>query len=57
MRMIFLVCSCLMLVSCVVMAIMQIKEKKRIVSPFMILIVASFFIALFMLLKMLGVQL
>ncbi len=55
MKIIILVSSCLMLISCVFMAIMQIKEKKRVLSPFMLLIVLTFFVALLMILKLLGV--
>ena len=55
MRISILVISCLVLVSCIVMAIMHIKEKKRILSPFMLLIVITFFVALFIILKMLGI--
>ncbi len=55
MKIIILVSSCLVLVSCIVMAIMQVKEKKRVLSPFMLLIVFTFFVALFMILRMLGV--
>ena len=55
MKIIILISSCLVLISCVVMAIMQIKEKKKFLSPFMLLIVFTFFVALFMTLKMLGV--
>ena len=55
MKIIILISSCLVLISCVVMAIMQIKEKKKFLSPFMLLIVFTFFVALFMILKMLGV--
>ena len=54
MRMIILISSFLVLISCIVMAIVQIKEKKF-KSPFMLLIVFTFFIALFMVLKMFGV--
>ena len=54
MRMIILISSFLVLVSCIVMAIVLIKEKKF-KSPFMLLIVFTFFIALFMVLKMFGV--
>ena len=44
MRMIILISSFLVLISCIVMAIVQIKEKKF-KSPFMLLIVFTFFIA------------
>ncbi len=54
MRMIILIGSFLVLISCIVMAIAQIKEKKR-MSTFMLLIIFTFFIALFMILKMFGV--
>ena len=54
MRMIILISSFLALISCIAMAIMQIKEKK-LKSPFMLLIVFTFFTALFMILKMFGV--
>ena len=54
MRMIILIGSFLVLISCIVMAIVQIKEKK-LKSPFMLLIVFTFFTALFMILKMFGV--
>ena len=54
MRTIILIGSFLILVSCIVMAIMLIKEKK-LKSPFVWLIVSTFFVALFMILKMFGV--
>ena len=54
MRMIILISSFLVLISCIVMAIVQIKEKK-LKSPFMLLIVFTFFVALFWILKMFGV--
>lgn len=54
MRIIILISSFLVLVSCIVMSIVQIKEKK-LKSPFMLLIVFTFFTALFMILKMFGV--
>ncbi len=54
MRMIILICSFSVLISCIAMAIVQIKEKK-LKSPFMLLLVFTFFIALFMILKMFGV--
>lgn len=54
MRMILLICSFVMLLACVVMAIISIKEK-HINKPFAILVAVTFFIALFMLIKMLGV--
>lgn len=55
MKIILLVGSCVMLVGCPVMAVMQIKEKKRIADPFTLLIVVTFLISLFMLIKLLGV--
>ncbi|MBQ8209273.1 MAG: hypothetical protein IJZ35_01640 [Clostridia bacterium] len=55
MRMIILLSSFLVLVSCIVMAIMLIKEKKRILSPYMLLTVITLFVSLFMILKMFGV--
>ena len=51
MRTIILINSFLVFIACIVMAILQIKEKK-LKSPFMLLIVFSFFISLFMILKM-----
>ena len=46
MRMIILISSFLVLISCIVMGIVQIKEKK-LKSPFMLLVVFTFFNALF----------
>ena len=54
MRMIILISSFLVLISCIVMAIVLIKEKKF-KSPFLLLIVFTFFTASFMILKMFGV--
>lgn len=54
MRIIILISSFLFLISCIVMSIVQIKEKK-LKYPFMLLIVFTFFTALFMILKMFGV--
>ncbi len=54
MRMIILISSFLALIYCIFMAIVQIKQKK-IKSPVMLLIVFTFFNALFMILKMFGV--
>lgn len=54
MRTLFLICSFLVLISCVVMVIVQIKEKKR-MSPLTFLFIFTFFTALFMILKLLGV--
>ena len=54
MRMFTLIFSFLALISCIFMAIVQIKQKKF-KSPIMLLIVFTFFNALFMILKMLGV--
>ncbi len=57
MRMIIFATSVVMLISCAIMMIMQKKEKKRIISPYMILFGITFFVALFTLIKMLGVLL
>ena len=54
MRMIILISSFFALISCIALAIMQIKEK-RLKSPFMLLIDFTLFTALFMILKMFGV--
>ena len=54
MRLFILIGSFLVLLSCIVMAIMQIKEKK-LKSPFMLLVVFTIFTSLFMILKMFGV--
>ena len=53
MRMIILAASFMMLISCPVMIIMLIKEKKRSFIPYMILFGVTFFVALFMIIKML----
>ena len=55
MRMIIFATSVITLISCAVMMIMQIKEKKRIFSPYMILFGITFFVALFMIIKILVV--
>ena len=54
MRLIILFASALVLISCIILAIFLIKDKKR-VTPIVLLIALTFFAALFMCLKMLGV--
>ena len=51
MNFIILISSFLVLISCIVITIMQIKEKKRI-TPFTLLMVFTIITALFILLKM-----
>lgn len=55
MRIVFLVCSCLMLIACVLVAVTQIKEKKPITDPYLVLSILTFAIALRMVLKMIGI--
>lgn len=54
MRIIWLMGSCLMLIASLVMAIQQIKEKKPITDPYLILSILTFVIALRMIAKMIG---
>ena len=54
MRTIILVCSCLALIVSLIMVILQIKEKKPITDPFMILLIITFIISLRMIVWMLG---
>lgn len=54
MRIIWLLGSCLMLIASLVMAIKQIKEKKSITDPYLILSILTFVIALRMVAKMIG---
>ena len=53
MRMIVLATLFMMLISCPVMIIMLIKEKKRSFIPYVILFGVTFFVALFIIIKML----
>lgn len=55
MRIVILAGSCLMLIACILMAIILIKEKKSITNPYLLLSIITFLIALFMICKMLGV--
>lgn len=55
MRIIWLLGSCLMLIVSLVMAIQQIKEKKPITDPYLILSILTFAIALRMVAKMVGI--
>ncbi len=55
MKMIILAGSCLVLIGCVIMVIMQIKKKKPITDPYLLLLIITFFVALRMICKMLGV--
>ncbi len=55
MRIIWLLGSCLMLIASLVMAIKQIKEKKPITDPYLILSILTFAIALRMVAKMVGI--
>ena len=55
MRIVFLVCSCLMMIACAIMAIMLIKKKKPITDPYLILSIITFLIALRMVCKIFGV--
>jgi len=55
MRIVFLTGSCLMLIASVVVAIMQITQKKSITDPYLIFSIITFLIALRTIFKMLGV--
>lgn len=55
MRVIWLLGSCLMLIASIVMAIEQIKGKKPITDPYLVLSIITFVIALRMVLKMIGI--
>ena len=55
MKMIILASSCLVLIGCVIMVIMQIKKKKPITDPYLLLSIITFFVALRMICKILGV--
>lgn len=55
MRIIWLLGSCLMMIASVVMASTQIKEKKPITDPYLLLSILTFAIALRMVLKMIGI--
>ena len=55
MRIMFLVGSCLMLISCVLVAVTQIKKKKPITDPYFVISILTFVIALRMVLKMIGI--
>ena len=54
MRIIWLLGSCLLLIVSLVMAIKQIKEKKPITDPYLILSILTCVIALRMVAKMIG---
>ncbi len=54
MRIILSICSCLMMVACAVMTIKLIKEKKPNTTPYLILSIITFLIALLMFCNMLG---
>ena len=54
MKIVFLASSFLMLIACAIVVILQIKKKKPITDPYMVLSIISFFIALRMICKMLG---
>ena len=55
MKLIMLVSSILMLILSVLMVFVQVKEKKRITDPYMILSILTFVIALWMIVKMMGI--
>lgn len=55
MKTVFLIGSCLMLIACVLVAVTQIKRKKPITDPYLLLAIITFVIALRMICKMLGV--
>lgn len=54
MKILLFIGSCLMLTASVLMAIKQIKEKKRIADPYLLLSILTFIIALRMFGRMLG---
>ena len=55
MRIIWLLGSCLMMIASMVMAITQIKGKKPITDPYLVLSILTFVIALRMVAKMIGI--
>ena len=55
MRMVFFVGSGLMLIACVLVAVTQIKNKKSITDPYLLLAIITFLIALRTICRMLGV--
>ena len=55
MRIVFLIGSCFILIASALMAIKLIKEKKPITGLYLILSIITFFIALRMVCKMLGI--
>lgn len=56
MRVIMLIGSWLMLFFSVLMIVVQLKEKKRITDPYMILFIITIIIALWMIGKMMGIS-
>jgi len=54
MKMVLLIGSCFMLIACVLFAITQIKKKKPITDPYLLLSVITFLIALRTICRMLG---
>ena len=56
MRIMMLVGSCFMLIISAIMAVMQIKEKKRITDPYVILAIITFLVAFGMIFKMMGIS-
>ena len=56
MKIIMLAGSCLMLIAAALMIIVQIKRKKRITAPYVILSIITFVIALRMIGKMVGIE-
>ena len=55
MKIVFLVGSFLMLITCVLVAVTQIKKKKPITDPSLLLAIITFLIALRTIFRMLGV--
>lgn len=55
MRIVFFVGSCLMMIACVLVAVTQIKNKKSITDPYLLLAIITFLIALRTICRMLGV--
>ena len=56
MKILLFIGSCLMLTVSVLMAAKQIKEKKRITDPYLLLSILTFIIALRMVGRMLGIS-